>query len=615
MDANWNEYYDMTDEDGDGIYTYSLMREAGSTLPYRFSYQNGVDPWTNYTEENVPEACANTDGFRELTVPATPVTLPPFAYGSCDDIPTGKVNITFQVDMSFEENPNDVQVVIKNPWIWTGLTDQGNGIWSGMLEVDANNTYPYTFVNGGQDNWDEEESVPEACNFGTASAPERHIMVEDDDVIVDLVAFGSCDENPPGTMVEVSFHVDINAVADLYPGGSVWVYMDPDWSEYYDMTDDNGDGIYSYTLESEAGATVSYRFSYQNGEDPNVNYVEETVPGDCANEEGFREISLPGFNISLDAVAFGTCAADPVDVTLQVDMNNIDDLYEGGAVWVYMDAGWNEYYDMTDDDGDGIYSYTVQHAAGSLLTYRFSYQYGPDPWADYYEESVPDPCADENGFRTFDVPNTHVTLQPFVYGSCGDELTPRVNITFQVDMSGEDNPNDVQVVIKDPWIWTALTDQGNGIWSGTVEVDGNNTYPFTYVNGGQDNWDEEESVPEECNFGTESAPERHVSVGGEDLVLDIVSFGACEFVNSLDEVGTSPIIVYPNPTNGSFTIEMDQALIRSAQLFDWNGRLILDQDFGQQQKARMNVPTVEKGLYLLRIQIPSGVKNTKLTVE
>ena len=61
-------------------------------------------------------------------------------------------------------------------------------ISTGTVEVGAYNTYPYTFVNGGQDNWDGEESVPEECNFGTPSAPERHVEVEDQDVILDIVS-------------------------------------------------------------------------------------------------------------------------------------------------------------------------------------------------------------------------------------------------------------------------------------------------------------------------------------------------------------------------------------------------------------------------------------------
>jgi hypothetical protein len=313
---------------------------------------------------------------------------------------------------------------------------------------------------------------------------------------------------------------------------------------------------------------------------------------------------------------FGTCSGDPIMVTLQVNLNDVDDFYEGGGAWVYMDAGWSEYYDMTDDDGDGIYTYTVERTAGSILTYRFSYQNGPDPWSNFTEENVPDLCANDGGFREFTVPGTDVTLPAFVYGSCDNNPRLKVNLTFQVDMTQESNPNDVQVVIKDPWIWTALTDQGNGIWSGTVEVDANDTYPYTFVNGGQDNWDEEESVPESCNFGTMSAPERHITVAEEDLVVDLVSFGSCDHITtSVKDPQLPEVNIFPNPTTDYLNISMVDETIQSVQIFDLSGSLIDSRIFGQTPEARMSVQDIEQGIYFVRIQVQSGTVNSKLVID
>lgn len=220
--------------------------------------------------------------------------------------------------------------------------------------------------------------------------------------------------------------------------------------------------------------------------------------------------------------------AQPVNVTMQVNLNQVDNLYPGGSVWVYMDAGWSEYYDMTDPETDGIYSFTLQKEADSVLTYSFSYQTGADPNSDYVTETVPAECANIDGFRELLVPAADTVLPAFAFGSCSDTPPAMVNITFKVDMSNETViNNDVQVVIKNPWIWTALTDEGNNVWSGTVNVQAGVTYPYTFVNGGQDYWDGEESVPPECNFGTETAPERHVTVANNDTILETVAFGQC----------------------------------------------------------------------------------------
>jgi len=525
------------------------------------------------------------------------------------------VNITFQVDMSYYDNPNDVQVVIKNPWIWTALTDDGNGIWSGTVEVDANSTYPYTFVNGGQDNWGEEESVPEECNFGSQSAPERHVEVGTEDLVVELVAFGSCDENPPEEKINVTLQVDLNNVSDLYDEDGVWVYMDADWSEYYTMTDEDEDGVYAYTLERDAGSTLSYRFSYQYGADPEWDYTEEAVPAACANADEFREVMVPYHDISFGPDVYEECVGDSVNVTFQLDLNHVTDLYDGGAGWVYMDWNWVESYVMTDDDEDGVYTLTLKREAGSVLTYSFSYQNGPDDWSDFAVENLPNQCANGDGFREYTIPNTHATLPVFAFSSCDENPIPRANITFQVDMSLETNPNDVQVVIKDPWIWTALTDQGNGIWSGTVEVNGYDTYPYTYVNGGQDNWDEEESVPMECNFGTESAPERHVTVEDEDLLLEVVSFGSCIHITSVESHQIPGFKLYPNPAGEYLNISMGDETIRSLQILNINGKVLETHVFGRSPEARVNVQHINSGVYLIKIQGQSATVNSKLVIN
>ena len=524
------------------------------------------------------------------------------------------VNITFQVDMSNEANPNDVQVVIKNPWIWTPLTDQGNGIWSGTVEVDANGTYPYTFVNGGQDNWDEEESVPGVCNYGSESAPERRITVEGDDVVVDVVEFGGCNETED-TRVDVTLQVDLDDGDGFVENGGAWVFMDSDWTEWYDLSDEDGDGVYSVTLKQEPGAALTYRFSYQNGPDPNYDYTEEIVPAECANDDGFRTLTVPAHDVSMDEVDYEQCSGEPIEITLQVDLNYVEDFVDNGAAWVFMDAGWYEWYEMTDEDGDGIFEFTVERMSGETLTYRFSYQNGPDPYYDYTEEPVPDGCSDDGGFREFVVPPSDVTLPAFVYGSCDNNPTPMVKITFRVDMSDVENANDVQVVIKDPWVWTAMTDEGNGIWTATVEMNGNNTYPYTFVNGGQDNWDEEESVPEECNFGSPDAPERHISVEDSDVEVELVAFGRCATTTSIRDIEWKAVNVFPNPASDYLNVNAGGERIESIELIDYSGRLVTSLRYGQDIQVRIDVTELSSGMYFIRAQTTGGQMQGKIVID
>ncbi len=596
MDADWNEYYTMTDENQDGIYSYTLMKDPGSTLYYSFSYQTGADPDNDYTAESVPEACAADNDFRSLNVTAGDTVLPAFSFGSCDEVAAPMAKITFQVDMSNTEVlNNDVQVVIKDPWIWTALTDNGNGVWSATVEVNPNNTYPYTFVNGGKDNWDGEESVPAGCNFGSESAPQRQVTVAESDTTLVLTEFGKCATEVPTS--EVTIQVNMSKVTDLFEGGDVWVYMDADWNEYYTMTADASDSVYSYTVEKGIGTKLTYSFSYQNGADANNDYVVETVPADCANDNGFREIAVPANDTTLMAVSYGSCYE--TGITLRVNLNNISDYYEGGAVWVYMDTDWNEYYSMVAN-GDGTFSFTLTKDPGTTLYYSFSYQNGADPNSNYVTETVPDGCAADNGFRELAVSERDTVLPAFAFGSCDDSAPKIVKVTFKVNMSGtEVLNNDVQVVIKNPWIWTALTDEGDGIWSGTVEVNGNTTYPYTFVNGGQDNWSGEESVPATCNGGSESAPERHISVGDTDTTLAIVAFGSCGPNVSVLTFDEGSIRIYPNPANDILNISSANGLIKSVKIIDITGKTFIHQNNIDNSNIKFDVGGLNDGLYII----------------
>ena len=597
MDADWNEYYTMTDENGDGIYSFTLMKDPGTTLYYSFSYQTGPDENSDYVTESVPSECAAENGFRQLLVNEGDTVLPAFSYGSCNDVAPLMVNITFRVDMSNETVVNnDVQVVIKNPWIWTALTDQGDGIWSATVEVNPNRTYPYIFVNGGQDVWEGEEKVPAGCNFGSVNAPERHVTVMEKDTALALTAFGECPTDVPTSMVTIQ--VNMSQAKDMFDGGSVWVYMDSDWNEYYTMTPDAGDSIYSYTVEKAVGSRLTYSFAYQTGPDENADYVTETVPAECANGNGFREITVSPEDETLKAVSYGSCYE--TGITLRVNLSTATDLYEGGSVWVYMDSDWNEYYTMSDVNGDGIYAYTLRKEPGSTLYYSFSYQTGPDENSDYVTETVPDLCSADNGFREVLVPSGDTTLPAFAFGSCDENLPKTVKITFVVDMAGQlVINNNVQVVIKNPWIWTSLKNQVRGIWKGTVEVSANSTYPYTFVNGGQDNWSGEERVPAACNFGTETAPERHVTVFENDTTLTTVAFGSCGPTVSAQIIEDSGMDVYPNPAGDILNVTNRNGLINAIKITDLTGRTFIHRTDVAESNIQIDVSVLNNGIYMV----------------
>lgn len=526
---DWTEYYYMDDSDQDGIYTYSIDTTIGATLNYRFSYQYGADEWTEYYEETVPEGCVNAGGNRELVVPDTDTTLPAFYYETCSEIKP--INVTLNLDMRGTSDlypDGGVWVFMTADWEdeWHGLSDEdGDSIYSVSIVKLEGSTLPYRFSyqTGADPNADYvEETVPAGCANGEGF---RELTIPGADTNLPVLMYEDC----AGDTL-VTFRVDLNGVSDLYDGGAVWVLFD-DWTEYYDMHDDDGDGIYMFTLDTTWGASLNYKFSYQTGADPNSDYTEETVPAECDNGSGNRQVILDGGYTLMPGFAYGSCSETPVqtiDITFSVDMTG----EEASDVQVVNKTLW--IWTPLTEGANNIWTGSQSVPVNATYAYTFV-NGGQDNWGG--EEKLPDDCNE----GTPSAPERHVTvadadtvLDLVAFGSCDDQPVGKVNVTFSVDMSAETVSGDgVQLVIKGPWIWTALTDQGNGIWSATVPLNVNSTYPYTFVNGAQDYWDGEESVPEDCNFGTPSAPERRVEVAESDITLETVSFGGCPEVETV----------------------------------------------------------------------------------
>lgn len=228
---------------------------------------------------------------------------------------------------------------------------------------------------------------------------------------------------------EITFQLNMAYVEDLFEGGVVRLHIEePD--AWVAMTDTSGDGVYTCTLDLDPGTELSYFFSYQNGSDSVNDYLDER-PGllgkECVDDEGNRTFTVEARNQTLPAVLFASCLVYPElpEITYQVDMNEVDDLYEGGGVWVSF-GNWDNWWVMRDDDGDGIYTATGLLETGTNVKYFFGYQTGPNDNSDYTGEKQQLrglECANAVGFRLLTVPDSDLTIPVVVYGTCRQAIT------------------------------------------------------------------------------------------------------------------------------------------------------------------------------------------------
>lgn len=400
-------------DQGDNIWAVTMPFFPGDSINYKFS--NGLAP-QNY--EQVPEECRVGNPFtgywRYYNVPGFDLTLDPLCYAACT--PCNPVEVTFRVDMSNEEISPDGVHLAGNFQGWnasaTPMTDAGDGIFEISLLFAANQYLEFKYINGND--FAFSEIVPEECGvddgFGNFN---RFFTVSGDDVILDLVCFGSCDECVIPVEVEVTFSVDMsNEVISLdgvHIAGSF-----QGWQSDATPMIPSGEGIFTYTATLIAGDEHEYKYINGNSFD-----FAEIVPEECS-QNGNRFLLVPDEDITLETVCFGWCGDCPdlVEITFSVDMSE-QEVSPNGVHLIGDFQGWDPEATPLSHIGEGIYTVEILLPANTYQTYRFingnSYETG-------ITENVPEECGVEDGFggmkRFLDVPAEPTVLDVVCFGLC-----------------------------------------------------------------------------------------------------------------------------------------------------------------------------------------------------
>ncbi|MDG1694546.1 MAG: CotH kinase family protein [Porticoccaceae bacterium] len=115
--------------------------------------------------------------------------------------PADNVSVTFQVDMNLVDTNTEGVYLAGGDLGQTGflMTDNGSDVWSITIPLQANASYMYKFRNQpSYGTWDGFESGVGlyfgGCSTGTWD--DRFIDVGNSDIVIGLVAYGSCTENP-----------------------------------------------------------------------------------------------------------------------------------------------------------------------------------------------------------------------------------------------------------------------------------------------------------------------------------------------------------------------------------------------------------------------------------
>ena len=483
----------MTDDDGDGVFSITIP-----LVPATYEYKFTLDGWTAQEEFTEGDACTSTiDGYTNRTLDVTEATtLDAVCYNSCDACPTDSAPeraITFRVNMS-EETTNPIGVFIAGNFQgWsagsTAMTDaDGDDIWEYTAMIAEGEAVEYKFINGP--NWGLDESIPVAC----AVNGNRGYTVGAEDAVLDAVCFASCTACGDALPTEeVTFTVltdNITVAADgMYLAGAL-----NGWSG--EPMNDNGDGSWSLTKSLEA---ATYEFKFQNG----LDGWEEL---DCGGNRSVEvALGTPVAYQGCFAQCSDVCSVDPdaADITFQVDASQIavsaDGMYLIGS---FTEPAWQlGSIAMNDDDGDNIWTATVNVDGPAAFQYKFNngLTVSIDSLPDYAGEENADfiagGCGVNNGVggsnRIHERSGVAETLDVVCFNSCEACVEAPSVLVATVEVCGEAAES---VALTGPfWGWDpnagpVATDNGDGTWSVTFDPAPTDNMEYLWiVNGVQEN--------------------------------------------------------------------------------------------------------------------------------
>ncbi len=370
--AQWSPNSIALQDLGNGIYGVEL-----NLLPaqYQFKFINGND-WPG--EEQVPDLCRE-NGTTNRYFWVSEESSYDVCFGGC--VACGDKAVLLQVDMSLVDldgdgitgeaydpntetgdiHPDGVHVAGDFPGSgWTSFVplqdNDGNGIWTVVLNVGDITGMEYKFINGPDFNF-PNENISGACGPGNGN---RSLSTSEMNTIQQIYCYNACDFCVQPS--QITFNVDMNnSCADVSEGINLMGTV-TNWGAGEPMSDDDGDGIYTLTLPLQPG-NYAYKFRIGGG-------GWEGFPGD-------RSLTVEaGADQTLPNVCFGSadpCGAfyAPADVTFRVNPGD-NVVPQGHILWVMGDfTGWQGGALEMTEGPDGVWEKTITEFCPQQGFYKF----------------------------------------------------------------------------------------------------------------------------------------------------------------------------------------------------------------------------------------------------
>lgn len=238
---------------------------------------------------------------------------------------------------------------------------------------------------------------------------------------------------------QVNITIELNtATIDMIDPGGLYIAGGTGFGSPGDneLTDPDGDGIYSITLEREVGFSSFYTFT--NGNCGDYSCKENIAGLPCGDPANFNDRFLPPVSADTTILAcFGTCdsdgsctiVTDSIDITFHLNTENIEMVDPSG---IFLAGGNNFGFPgdnpMIDPDGDGIYTITMRRPMGFASYYTFTNGACGDWSCKENLEGLP--CGDPDSFNDRFLPATQSdTTIMACFGNCASDGSCQVTST------------------------------------------------------------------------------------------------------------------------------------------------------------------------------------------
>ena len=338
------------------------------------------------------------------------------------------------------------------------------------------------------------------------------------------------------------------------------------------LTDPDGNGVYegTDTLSGAGGGNFIFLNSPANSGDWGT---KENLAGmTCADANNWNDRILPSFTQDTTLMfCFGTCATDTVcpvqatnpDVTFSVDMNNVTASFTNVYVSGSLNSWSGNANQLTDPDGDGIYTGDISLAPGN---YEFKFTY--DNWTG--QESL-DPatqdsvCTLTTGIYTnryITIGSSDTTLPVYCWEECSAcAVQTDFAVTFMVNTANITvGANGLYLgggVIGGANAVQLLDPDGDGIYVGTDTLNGSNGGNFIFLNSPSNNadWGTKENLAGLSCADASNYNDRILPTFTQDTTL-LFCYGSCATDTVCPVQATNPDVTFSvdmNNVTASYT--------------------------------------------------------------